>query len=276
MSAPQPPADHDPTAPGEFGRENAPTPGADATYDFHGEKMDFDPYRFGAPEPVAPAWTPPAAPTGDPGRPPTPGERWSPGGGEPGAEVRPGDYWQGGGSAPRQDAVFPPAGYAPLPPGSEHRGGGVDLGKSTAPGSAPSGYPPPSATGYPQPGYPPAGYAAPGGYPGRNGPSEADRWRAGNKIAVWGFGVSLLGCALFFTSFFAVIIGGTGLGLSIAGLVKARRGAPHKTFAVLGIVFSILAIVAGVAILVYALSQYDLSCIANLDGDTSRISECTK
>lgn len=268
MSAPQPPADQDPAAPGDFGRRDAPATGADGTYDFHGEKLDFDPYRFGAPEAVAPAWSPPTAPAGEPGRPPTPGARWSPDGNEPNADVRPGDYWQGGGSAPRQDAVFPPAGYTPPP------GGGIDLGKPTS-GSAPSGYPPPYGQ-TPSGGYPSAGHPPPGSYPGRGGPSEADRWRAGNKIAVWGFGVAMLACALFFTSFFAVLIGGTGLGLSIAGYVKARRGAPHKGFAILGIVFSIVAIAAGIAILVYALSQYDLSCIANLEGDTSRLSECTR
>jgi hypothetical protein len=261
VSAPQPPGDRDedpvaadPTAPGEER--------ASGTYDFHGEKLDFDPYRFGAPEPVAPTWGAPTPP-GDttPGRPPEPGERWSPGGSDPYTEVRPGDYWQGGGSQPRSDAVFPPAGYTPPPAGSDPR---VDLDKP--PVQAPGGYPPPSYQGY----------APPGGYPGRPGPSEADRWRGGNKIAAWGFGVGLLGCVLFFTSFFAILIGGTGLGLSIAGYVKGRRGAPNKKMAVWGIVFSLVAIAAGIALLVYAFSQYDIHCIVDLQGDTSRINECAR
>ncbi|MHA3704101.1 DUF4190 domain-containing protein [Jatrophihabitans sp. YIM 134969] len=269
MSAPQPP--EDPTAPP--GRPDPdPTRPDDApsdatrTYEFHGEELDFDPYRFGAPEPVAPVWGPPAPAAGGPAGPtPGPGDRWSPGGGESAPEVRPGDYWPSGGAAPHGDAVFPPAGYTPPPTGSDTR---VDLGK------APGGYPPPTHQGYPPPHQ--GGYPPPGGYPGRPGPSEADRWRGGNKLAGWGLGVGLVGCVLFFTTFFAILIGGTGLGLSIAAYVKARRGAPNKGLALAGIIVSIVAIVLGIALLIYAFSQYDLSCIVKLDGDTSRIDECVR
>lgn len=86
----------------------------------------------------------------------------------------------------------------------------------------------------------------------------------------------MLACVLFFTSIIALAIAGTGLGLSIAGFVKARRGAPHRTFAVLGIVFSIVAIVAAIGFIVYAVSQYDITCLSNLHGDTSRFAECRK
>ena len=36
------------------------------------------------------------------------------------------------------------------------------------------------------------------------------------------------------------------------------------------------ALVAAVAFIVYAVSQYDITCISNLHGDTSRLAECRK
>lgn len=243
MSAPQPPADEDPAAPGDFGRRDAPATGADGTYEFHGEKLDFDPYRFGAPEPVAPAWSPPTAPAGEPGRPPTPGERWSPGADEPNADVRPGDYWQGGGSAPRQDAVFPPAGYSPPP------GGGVDLGKQ-----APPGYPPPG-------GYPHAPHSAP---------------RGGNGLAVAGMVVGIVGILFAFATWPGIIVGLVGLGLSIPGLVRARRGAPLKRMAIAGIATSVVAILLGAILLAVVLSRVDFDCVRDAGGNFEQAQECVK
>lgn len=295
MSAPQPPADGQPNRPDgpEAGGASPATGDQTARFDFHGEQLDFDPYRFGRPEEPPRQWDP-TAPGRPPGAAPTPGDRWSPGG-DPGAhEVRPGDWWDGAGA---HRGPFPPAGYVP-PPGGDAGGGPdgsapprIDLGKpgGTTPGgdtwAPPAG--PPSSYGTPgQPpthpyGYPPANGPTPGAYPGaypgapggHGGPTHG---RGGNGLAIAGLVVGIIGVLLSITSWPGLLLGLVGLGLAIPALVKARRSGAGKGLAIAGLVLSGIAVVLSTVVLVWVLSRVDLDCVIDANGDTSQAQECIR
>ncbi|PWK73415.1 uncharacterized protein DUF4352 [Streptomyces sp. CG 926] len=130
-----------------------------------------------------------------------------------------------------------PSGFAPLTPAAPT--------PDPAPAPAPAGFSAPAAPGTPWGGPTPGHPGAP--YPGRPGyPHVAP---TGNGLAVaslitGGFGI-LLGVVPFL--FWAgTLIAAVGLGLGIGGVVRANKGAPNKSVAVVGTVLSVLGLFASV------------------------------
>ncbi|MGW7333544.1 DUF4352 domain-containing protein, partial [Streptomyces sp. NPDC054840] len=127
------------------------------------------------------------------------------------------------------------------------------------PTPAPSAFAPPTpppAAGFGTPGTPgtpgapgnPWGELTPG-YPGASYPGYPQAAPTGNGLAVaalitGGFGI-VLGIIPFF--FWAgTLTAAVGLGLGIGGVVRANKGAPNKSMAVVGTVLSVLGLLASV------------------------------
>ncbi|WP_030730765.1 DUF4352 domain-containing protein [Streptomyces sp. NRRL S-237] len=136
-------------------------------------------------------------------------------------------------AAAPEPAPAPSAFAPPTPPAAAGFGGG--FGAAGAPGApgAPGnqwGGPTPGYPGAPYPGYPQAA-------PTSNGLAVA-------ALITGGFGI-VLGIIPFF--FWAgTLIAAVGLGLGIGGVVRANKGAPNKSMAVVGIVLSVLGLFASV------------------------------
>ncbi|MEV7556860.1 hypothetical protein [Streptomyces sp. NPDC089795] len=117
-------------------------------------------------------------------------------------------------------------------------------GPPTAPDNLWGG-PTPDDPGASHPAYPGhPGYPDPAGRPGH--PQSA---RSGNGLAVaalvtGGFGIVLGVLPFFFWA--GTLIAAVGLGLGIGGVVRANQGAPNKSTAVVGVVLSVLGLLASV------------------------------
>ncbi|MEY2270428.1 hypothetical protein [Streptomyces sp. BF23-19] len=128
----------------------------------------------------------------------------------------------------------PPSAFAPpTPPATAGFGGGFSApdfpGAPAAPGNQ-WGAPTPGYPGAPYPGYPQAA-------PTSNGLAVA-------SLVTGGLGI-ILGIIPFF--FWAgTLIAAVGLGLGIGGVVRANKGAPNKSMAVVGTVLSVLGLFASV------------------------------
>ncbi|WP_328963566.1 DUF4352 domain-containing protein [Streptomyces virginiae] len=128
----------------------------------------------------------------------------------------------------------PPSAFAPpTPPATAGFGGGFSApdfpGAPAAPGNQ-WGAPTPGYPGVPYPGYPQAA-------PTSNGLAVA-------SLVTGGLGI-ILGIIPFF--FWAgTLIAAVGLGLGIGGVVRANKGAPNKSMAVVGTVLSVLGLFASV------------------------------
>ncbi|MCX4719992.1 hypothetical protein [Streptomyces virginiae] len=143
------------------------------------------------------------------------------------------------------------------------------------PAPAPSAFaPPPSAFAPPSPAFahptPPAaagfgeGFGAPGfpgapaapdnqwgaptpGYPGGTYPGYPQAAPTGNGLAVAAVITGGLGIILGIIPFFfwaGTLLAAVGLGLGIGGVVRANKGAPNKSMAVVGVVLSVLGLLA--------------------------------
>ncbi|MCX5179638.1 hypothetical protein [Streptomyces virginiae] len=137
--------------------------------------------------------------------------------------------------APAPSAFAPPASAfaPPAPPAAAGFGGGFSApdfpGAPAAPGNQ-WGAPTPGYPGAPYPGYPQAA-------PTSNGLAVA-------SLVTGGLGI-ILGIIPFF--FWAgTLIAAVGLGLGIGGVVRANKGAPNKSMAVVGTVLSVLGLFASV------------------------------
>ncbi|MGW6843485.1 DUF4190 domain-containing protein [Streptomyces sp. NPDC054958] len=132
----------------------------------------------------------------------------------------------------------PPSGFAPLMPAAPT--------PDPAPAPAPAGFSAPAAPGStpwggPTPGHPGAPYP---GHPGHPQLAPTGNGLAVASLITGGFGI-LLGVVPFL--FWAgTLIAAVGLGLGIGAVVRANKGAPNKSMAVVGTVLSVLGLFASV------------------------------
>ncbi|MFF4265826.1 DUF4352 domain-containing protein [Streptomyces virginiae] len=135
--------------------------------------------------------------------------------------------------APPPSAFAPPSSAFAQPTPPAAAGFGEGFGAPGFPG-APAA--PESQWGAPTPGYPG------GTYPGY--PQAAP---TGNGLAVAAVVTGGLGIALGVIPFFfwaGTLLAAVGLGLGIGGVVRANKGAPNKSMAVVGVVLSVLGLLA--------------------------------
>ncbi len=220
---------------------------------------DFDPFRFGRPEPGSPAAAAfphlfpqqPQPPSAAPGS--GSGTNWGP-------TANPG--W-----GPAAGPGYPPPapgtglGYPPPP--------GPDGSPTFGPGGAAAG--PPPSYGYPAAGYEPGpGYAPPHGY-AYPPPGGGDR--PGNGKAVAGFVLGIVGVVLFFFTLFDLIPIVLAFVFSIQGLRASRQGKGQRGLAVAGIVLASVATVIVVAFVTFFLIRAH-HCQQHHDQGTKSYNEC--
>lgn len=193
--------------------------------------VDFDPYRFGAPEhPIAPDWAPPGYVP--PAPPPPPYNQYAP----------PPQY------PPYGQPQVPPQNFGPQypgQPGPQYPGHPGDYGYG--------GYPPPPGKQYPPPPYPP--------YPVRTGPT-------GKAITALVMGI--LSVLLFWTTFLdgvfivlALVFGGIALHEG-----KSRPERTTSRFGIVAISCALVGIVAATIFTVWIFNEAD-KCNASYYGDST-------
>ncbi|WP_030771988.1 MULTISPECIES: DUF4352 domain-containing protein [unclassified Streptomyces] len=136
-----------------------------------------------------------------------------------------------------------PSGFAPITPASPTPAA-TDFGAPEAPGApgTPGGGPTPGHPGYP--GHPGAPYPGHPGYPGHPQVAPAGNGLAVASLVTGGIGIVLGVIPFFFWA--GTLIAAVGLGLGIGGVVRANKGAPNKSLAVVGTVLSALGLFASV------------------------------
>jgi hypothetical protein len=200
--------------------------------------LDFDPYRFGAPEhPVPPEYAPPGYVPPPSTTPPTPPQ------GTPYGNVAP--------------PAYPPPGYSASPPSYPEQG--------NPQGHPPQGYP---QQGYPPPGYPqqgyPQGYPPPGypqqGYPQGYPPvapqysSQYPQPRTGNGRAIAALILGIVSILLCWTTIIDIVPVALALTFGSIGRRQAVRE-PHvggKGLATAGIICAAVGAVLAITVTVFA------------------------
>jgi hypothetical protein len=219
--------------------------------------IEFDPFRYGRPEPGSPAaaafphlFPPQSQPTQDPANP-----TWAPpaypGWGPPGGPGYPPP-------TPGTGLGYPP------PPGEQGPSGS---GPSWPGGGRGPSYPYPDpvyGTG-PVPGYaPPHGYAYPP-------PGGGDR--PGNGKAVAGFVLGIVGLVLFFFTLFDLIPIVLAFVFSIQGLQASKRGKGQRGLAVAGLVLASVATVVVLAFVTFFAIRAN-HCQQHHDPGTKSYNQC--
>ncbi|MEP6852121.1 MAG: hypothetical protein ABJA87_05620 [bacterium] len=280
------------------------TPIPDPPPDPSAGPVDFDPFRYGRPEPGSPAaaafphlfepsrpapppYPPPGAAPSYPGDPPPfyPGgpPPFYPGGPPPtGSDVSPyaaasgRSTGSGPGSSPGYGATpppydnpgAPPSGYSSLPPYGSPPYGSPPYG-SPPYGSPPYGSPP---YGSPPYGSPPYGYPGTAAWSAQHGPGAG---RAANGRAVAGFVLGLVAALCFWLTVLDLPFIVLGIVFSILGLRVARQGGPHGGLAIAGIALAVVGALAATIFTVVVVVRIN-SCTDSYGRDTAGYIECVR
>jgi hypothetical protein len=214
--------------------------------------IDFDPYRFGAPEhPIPPEYAPPGYTPPPVQQPPNP---WAP---SESSSVTPPPYAGGYPTTP-----LPP--IAPPPPYA----GQQYPTYPQQPGYPPPGYPPP---GYAQqPGYPPPTYQYPAGYAYPQ-PTSGPGAKAITALCC---GVGSV--VFFWTSLFDIVLIVLALVFGLLAMRDARKrpGRPGHALAVTGVITGLAGLVLATIFSVWVVTQINNCGGFNNNTTSSEFSNC--